>query len=133
MKKGKSNRDLEPQKSSAAQFLTYIASTGESSEKFEIRYEDENIWMSQKMLAQVYGIEVNSINYHIKKIFADAELDEESVIRKIRITGSDGKSYAVNHYNLQVIIALGFKIDNAPCSSGNGRIESSATTPFAVT
>jgi hypothetical protein len=68
--------------------------------------------MSQKMLAQVYGIEVNSINYHIKKIFSDAELDEASVIRKIRITGSDGKSYAVNHYNLQVIIALGFKIDN---------------------
>lgn len=104
--------DLEAQNASAAQFLTYIASTGASNEKYEIRYEDENIWMSQKMLAQVYGIEVNSINYHIKKIFLDAELDEASVIRKIRITGSDGKSYAVNHYNLQVIIALGFKIDN---------------------
>ena len=104
--------DLEAQNASAAQFLTYIASTGASNEKYEIRYEDENIWMSQKMLAQVYGIEVNSINYHIKKIFLDAELDESSVIRKIRITGSDGKSYAVNHYNLQVIIALGFKIDN---------------------
>ena len=108
----KNNRDLEPQKSSAAQFLTYVASIGANSEKYEIRYEDENIWMSQKMLAQVYGIEVNSINYHIKKIFADAELEEASVIRKIRITGPDGKSYAVNHYNLQVIIALGFKIDN---------------------
>lgn len=104
--------DLEAQNASAAQFLTYIASTGASNEKYEIRYEDENIWMSQKMLAQVYGIEVNSINYHIKKIFLDAELDESSVIRKIRITGSDGKSYVVNHYNLQVIIALGFKIDN---------------------
>lgn len=102
----------DPQKSSAAQFLTYIASTGTNSEKYEIRYEDENIWMSQKMLAEVYGIEVNSINYHIKKIFADAELDERSVVRKIRITGSDGKSYSVNHYNLQVIVALGFKIDN---------------------
>ena len=102
----------DPQKSSAAQFLTYIASTGDGGEKYEIRYEDENIWMSQKMLAAVYGIEVNSINYHIKKIFADAELDEGSVIRKIRITGSDGKSYSVNHYNLQVVIALGFKIDN---------------------
>lgn len=109
---GKDKWDLEAQNASAAQFLTYIASTGASNEKYEIRYEDENIWMSQKMLAQVYGIEVNSINYHIKKIFLDAELDESSVIRKIRITGSDGKSYAVNHYNLQVIIALGFKIDN---------------------
>ena len=111
-KEEKSNWDLEPQKSSAAQFLTYVASTGAGSEKYEIRYEDENIWMSQKMLAAVYGIEVNTINYHIKKIFADAERDEGAVIRKIRITGSDGKFYLVNHYNLQVIIALGFKIDN---------------------
>lgn len=111
-KKDKSNWDLDPQKSSAAQFLTYIASTGTGGEKYEIRYENENIWMSQKMLAAVYGIEVNSVNYHIKKIFADAELDESSVIRKIRITGSDRKNYSVNHYNLQVIIALGFKIDN---------------------
>ena len=111
-KKPSDNWDLEPQKSSAAQFLTYIASTGDGGEKYEIRYEEENIWMSQKMLAEVYGIEVNSINYHIKKIFADAELDEDSVIRKIRITGPDGKTYSVNHYNLQVIIALGFKIDN---------------------
>jgi hypothetical protein len=111
-KKKSSWDDMEPQKSSAAQFLTYVASVGNVDERYEIRYEDENIWMSQKMLAQVYGIEINSINYHIKKIFADAELDESSVIRKIRITGSDGKSYNVNHYNLQVIIALGFKIDN---------------------
>ena len=111
-KKGKANFDMEPQKSSAAQYLTYIAAYGVTDEKFEIRYEDENIWMSQKMLAAVYGIEVNSVNYHIKKIFADAELDENSVIRKIRITGPDGKCYLVNHYNLKVIIALGFKIDN---------------------
>ena len=111
-KKNSSWDDMEPQKSSAAQFLTYVASVGNVDERYEIRYEDENIWMSQKMLAQVYGIEINSINYHIKKIFADAELDESSVIRKIRITGPDGKNYNVNHYNLQVIIALGFKIDN---------------------
>ena len=112
-KKKKSNWDnMEPQKSSAAQFITYIASVGAVDERYEIRYEDENVWMSQKMLAAVYGIEINSINYHIKKIFSDAELDENSVIRKIRITGPDGKNYLVNHYNLQVIIALGFKIDN---------------------
>ena len=75
MKKGNKGKwDMEPQKSSAAQYLTYIASYGISDEKFEIRYEGENIWMSQKMLAAVYGVEVNSVNYHIKKIFADAEL-----------------------------------------------------------
>ena len=111
-RKSKSLVPADPQKSSAAQFLTYVASTGAGGEKYEIRYEDENIWMSQKMLALVYGVEVNSVNYHIKKIFQDAELEEYAVIRKIRITAPDGKSYSVNHYNLQVIIALGFKIDN---------------------
>ena len=112
-RKKKSNWDnMDPQKSSAAQFITYIASVGNVDERYEIRYEDENIWMSQKMLAQVYGVEVNTVNYHIKKIFADAELEEGAVIRKIRITGTDGKAYSVNHYDLRVIIALGFKIDN---------------------
>ena len=111
-KNGGHSDKFELQKSSAAQFLTYIASNGVSDERYEIWYENETIWMTQKMLASVYGIEINSINYHIKKIFADSELDEKSVIRKIRITGPDGKSYNVNHYNLKVVIALGFKINN---------------------
>ena len=108
----KHNCALEPQKSSAAQFLTYIASTGDGGETFEIRYEDENIWMSQKMLAAVYGVDLRTVSYHVTKIFKDAELDENSVIQKFWITAPDGKKYHVNHYNLQVIIALGFKIDN---------------------
>ena len=111
-KKDKNNHDIEPQKSSAAQFLTYVASVGSIDERYEIRYEDENIWMSQKMLAQVYGVEVPNIAYHLRKLFADAELDKGSVIKEILITADDGKKYSVNHYNLQVIIALGFKIDN---------------------
>ena len=111
-KKKSSWDDMEPQKSSAAQFLTYVASVGNVYERYEIRYEDENIWMSQKMLAQVYGVEVPNIAYHLRKIFADAELDKNSVIKEILITADDGKKYHVNHYNLQVIIALGFKIDN---------------------
>ena len=111
-KEDNNNRDLEPQKSSAAQFITYIASTGAGGEKYEIRYEDENIWMSQKMLAAVYGVEVPNIAYHLRKLFTDAELDKSSVIKEILITADDGKKYSVNHYNLQVIIALGFKIDN---------------------
>lgn len=112
-KKKNGNRDyLEPQKSSAAQFITYVASTGESNEKYELRYENENIWMSQKMLAAVYGVDLRTVSYHITKIFKDAELDENSVIQKYWITAADGKKYHVNHYNLQVIIALGFKIDN---------------------
>ena len=112
-KKKKSNWDnLEPQKSSAAQFITYVASVGESCEKYELRYENENIWMSQKTLAAVYGVDLRTISYHITKIFSDAELDKDSVIQKYWITAPDGKNYSVNHYNLQVIIALGFKIDN---------------------
>lgn len=112
-KKKKNNWDnLEPQKSSAAQFITYVASVGESYEKYELRYENENIWMSQKTLAAVYGVDLRTISYHITKIFSDAELDKDSVIQKYWITAPDGKNYSVNHYNLQVIIALGFKIDN---------------------
>lgn len=112
-KKKKSNWDnLEPQKSSAAQFITYVASVGESYKKYELRYENENIWMSQKTLAAVYGVDLRTISYHITKIFSDAELDKDSVIQKYWITAPDGKNYSVNHYNLQVIIALGFKIDN---------------------
>lgn len=112
-KKKKSNWDnLEPQKSSAAQFITYVASVGESYEKYELRYENENIWMSQKTLAAVYGVDLRTISYHITKIFSDAELDKDSVIQKYWTTAPDGKNYSVNHYNLQVIIALGFKIDN---------------------
>ena len=111
-KKNPTNGSLEPQKSSAAQFLTYIASVGPVDEKYEIRYQNENIWMSQKILAQVYGVDLRTVSYHINKIFKDAELEETSVIQKFWITAPDGKKYNVNHYNLQVIIALGFKIDN---------------------
>ena len=112
-KKKKSNLDsMEPQKSSAAQFITYIASVGTVDERYEIRYEDENIWMSQKMLAAVYGVEVPNIAYHLRKLYEDAELDKASTIKEILIVADNGKNYNVKHYNLQVIIALGFKIDN---------------------
>ena len=77
-----------------------------------MRYEDESIWLSQKMMALLYDVDVRTINYHIKKIFADSELSENSVIRKFRITASDGKSYTANHYSLQMIIAVGFKVNS---------------------
>ena len=99
-------------RSSAAEYLTYIASTGAKQESIEMRYEDENIWLSQKMMALLYDIDVRTINYHIKKIFADSELSEDSVIRKFQITASDGKSYTANHYSLQMIIAVGFKVNS---------------------
>ncbi len=98
--------------SSAAEYLTFIASTGDNPQSIEIRYENENIWLTQKMLAEIYDVEVHTINYHIKKIFDDNELEENSVIRNFRITASDGKNYNTKHYDLQMIIAIGFKVDN---------------------
>ena len=98
--------------SSAAEYLTYVASTGSSSDSFEMRYEDENIWLTQKMMATLYDVSVSAINQHLKRIFGDNELIEESVIKKYLITASDGKSYSTKHYNLQAIIAVGFKVNN---------------------
>ena len=99
-------------RSSAAEYLTYIASVGEEENNIEIRYEDENIWLTQKMMATLYDVSVSAINQHLKRIFDDDELEETSVIKKYLITASDGKSYQTNHYNLQAIIAVGFKINN---------------------
>ena len=98
--------------SSSAQYLTFVASTGNTDETVEMRYEHENIWLSQKMMAELYGVNVRTVNEHLKKIFTDSELEETAVIRNFRITAADGKSYNTNHYNLQAIIAVGFKVNN---------------------
>ncbi|MBR4372415.1 MAG: virulence RhuM family protein, partial [Victivallales bacterium] len=99
-------------KGSAAEYLTFVASSGEQATTLELRYEDENIWLTQRLMAVLYDVDVRTINYHIKKIFEDAELQEDAVIRKFWITADDGKNYLVNHYNLQMIIAVGFKVNN---------------------
>jgi len=97
-------------RSSSAEYLTYIASTGESG--VDVIYADENIWMTQKMLGMLYNVETNTVNYHLKKIFQDSELDENSVVRNFRITASDGKNYTTKHYNLSAIIAVGYKVNS---------------------
>lgn len=99
-------------RSSAAEYLIYVASVGNKENNMEMRYEDENIWLTQKMMAVLYDVEVNTINYHIKKIFQDSEVQEDSVIRKFRITAEDGKNYNTNHYSLEMIIAVGFKVNS---------------------
>ena len=99
-------------RSSAAEYLTYVAAVGDQQDSIEMRYEDENIWLTQKMMATLYDEGTNTINYHIKKIFEDSELQEDSVIRKFRITALDGKSYSTNHYSLEMIIAVGFKVNS---------------------
>ncbi len=99
-------------RSSAAEYLTFVAANGDDKNSVEVRYENEKIWSTQKMLAVLYDVETNTINYHIKKIFEDSELEEDSVIRNFRITATDGKSYDTKHYNLQMIIAVGFKVNS---------------------
>ena len=99
-------------RSSTAEYLTYIASVGDVETSFEMRYEDENIWLTQKLMAALYDVDVRTVNYHIKEIFADSELQEDSVIRKFRITADDGKTYNTNHYSLEMIIAVGFKVNS---------------------
>ena len=99
-------------RSSAAEYLTYIASSAEAGDGIEMRYEDENIWLTQKAMAKLYEVGANTINYHIKKIFQDSELQENSVIRNFRITATDGKTYDTLHYSLDMIIAVGFKVNS---------------------
>lgn len=80
-------------RSSAAEYLTFVAAAGGSGEdSIEMRYEDENIWMTQKMMAQLYGVSVAAINQHIKKVFDNSELKADSVIKKYLITAADGKT-----------------------------------------
>lgn len=100
-------------RSSAAEYLTFVAATGDDKNSVEVRYEDENIWITQKMMATLYEVDVRTINYHILKIFEDSELQEDSVIRNFRITATDGKAYNTKHYSLQMIIAVGFKVNSA--------------------
>ena len=102
-------------RSSAAEYLTFVAAAGDDKNSVEVRYEDENIWITQKMLAVLYEVETNTINYHIKKIFEDSELSEVATIRKFRIVQTEGNrqvSRDVEHYNLQMIIAVGFKVNS---------------------
>ena len=103
-------REISIVRSSAAEYLTFITATGESD--VNAVYFDENVWLTQKMMGVLYNVGTNTINYHLKKIFTDREVDENSVIRKFRITAVDGKTYNTNHYNLSAIIAVGNKVDS---------------------
>ena len=102
-------------RSSAAEYLTYVASIGDQQDSIEMRYEDENIWLTQKMMATLYDVGLPTINEHIKKIYADSELEESSTIRNFRIVQTEGSRQVTRdtkHYNLQMIIAVGFKVNN---------------------
>lgn len=106
----KNQKSLPTIRSSAAEYLTFVAASGEGG--VEAVYADEDVWLSQKMMAVLYDVNVRTVNEHLKKIFADSELQENSVIRNFRITASDGKHYNTNHYNLSAIIAVGYKVNS---------------------
>ncbi len=105
-----SKKEVSIVRSSTAEYLTFIAATGEGG--VEAVYVDENIWLTQKMMAVLYDVKTHTINYHLKKVFSDSELDAESVVRNFRITATDGKNYNTNHYNLVAIIAVGYKVNS---------------------
>ena len=111
MSKTKDNKDEKAlMRSSTAEYLTFIAATGEGG--VEAIYADENIWLSQKMMGTLYDVNVRTINEHLQKIFKDNELQDDTVIRNFRITASDGKNYNTQHYNLSAIIAVGYKVNS---------------------
>jgi len=109
----KKNKNEVSIRSSAAEYLTFVASSGE--EGVELRYENENIWLTQKLMAALYAVDISTINQHIKKIYEDSELSESSTIGKypiVQIEGNRQVTRDVLHYNLQMIIAVGFKVNN---------------------
>lgn len=111
-KTGKTSPETSLVRSSAAEYLTFVAAGGDPEASVEMRYEDENIWLTQKLMATLYDVSVPAINQHLKRIFGDNELEESSVVKQYLITAADGKSYQTKHYSLQAIIAVGFKIEN---------------------
>lgn len=106
----KKNSGFSLVRSSAAECLTFVAASGQGG--VEAVYADENVWLTRKMMGVLYDVDVRTINYHLKKIFADSELPEDSVIRNFRITAADGKSYDTKHYKLSTIIAVGYKVNS---------------------
>ena len=106
----KDKKEISIIRSSAAEYLTFVAAGGKGG--VEAVYSDENIWLTQKMMGVLYDVETHTINYHLKKIFSDSELEENSVVRNFRITATDGKNYDTKHYNLSAIIAVGYKVNS---------------------
>lgn len=114
-RKKKTGKEVSIVRSSAAEYLTFVAATGDRETSVEMRHEDENIWLTQKMMATLYDVTVSAINQHLKRIFADNELTREATVKQYLIVQTEGNREVrreVEHYNLQAIIAVGFKIEN---------------------
>jgi hypothetical protein len=130
----KKKAEVSVVRSSAAEYLTFVAASGQGG--VEAVYADENVWLSQKMMGLLYDVETHTVNYHLKKVFADNELQENSVLRNFRITAADGKTYDTQHYNLSAIIAVGYKVNSERAVQfrkwATGIIESFTIKGFAM-
>ena len=132
--RAKEKAEVSLVRSSAAEYLTFVAASGQGG--VEAVYADEYVWLTQKMLGLLYDVETHTVNYHLKQIFADSELQASSVIRNFRITAADGKTYDTQHYNLAAIIAVGYKVNSERAVQfrkwATGIIESFAIKGFAM-
>lgn len=97
-------------RNSTAEFLIFTQQAGE--EGIEVRYEEESIWLSQKLMSELFSVDVRTISEHLKNIFESGELNADSVIRKFRTTAADGKSYNTQFYNLDAIISVGYRVNS---------------------
>ena len=114
-RKKKTDKEVSIVRSSAAEYLTFVAATGDRETSVEMRYEDESIWLTQKMMATLYDVSVPAINQHLSRIFTDNELTRAATVKQYLIVQTEGSRQVkreVEHYNLQAIIAVGFKIEN---------------------
>ena len=102
-------------RSSAAEYLTVVAASGDSKASVEMRYEDENIWLTQRMMAKLYHVSVPANNQHLKRIFSDNELESAATVKQYSTVQTEGNRQvqrSVEHYRLTAIIAVGLKIEN---------------------
>ena len=132
--RAKKNTEASLVRSSAAEYLTFVAASGQGG--VEAVYADENVWLTQKMMGLLYAVETHTVNYHLKRVFDDGELEAGSVIRNFRITATDGKTYDTQHYNLAAIIAVGYKVNSERAVQfrkwATGIIESFTIKGFAM-
>lgn len=97
-------------RNSTAEFLIFTGQAGEES--IEVRFEDRTVWLSQRLLAELFAVTVPTINEHLKNIFASGELAEAAVIRNFLTTAADGKNYQTRHYNLDAVISVGYRVNS---------------------
>ena len=109
-KKKAQARPAVPDNNEQPQSSIILYQTEDGRTRIQCRFEGETIWLTQKLMAELFKKDIRTVNEHIQNVFAEGELREESVIRNFRITAADGKTYETRHYNLQAVIAVGYRV-----------------------